>query len=171
MRTEFHRQLHALNADLARMCESAGDAIGCATLALLTVDLDAAKGVLTELEILARLRLEVDRTALAVLARHAPVASYLRAVVGADHISSDADGGADSPLMAPASFVDAIQPPSFPTKWLASSPKWAVSPSIWPRTRPWSSSRDTRCRASRIRDDDEAMNDIHHGDVAAVDSR
>ena len=91
MRTEFHRQLHALNADLARMCESAGDAIRCATLALLTVDLDAAKGVLTELEILARLRLEVDRTALAVLARHAPVASYLRAVVGADHISSDAD--------------------------------------------------------------------------------
>jgi len=78
VRTEFHRQLHALNADLARLCESAGDAIGCATLALLTVDLDAAKGVLTELEILARLRLEVDRTALAVLARHAPVASYLR---------------------------------------------------------------------------------------------
>jgi len=26
-------------------------------------------------------------------------------------------------------------------------------------------------QARRIRDDDEAMNDIHHGDVAAVDSR
>ena len=137
MRTEFHRQLHALNADLARLCESAGDAIGCATLALLTVDLDAAKGVLTELEILARLRLEVDRTALAVLARHAPVASYLRMPWAPTTSALMQMEGRTRRSWLPASFVDAIQPPSFRTKWLASSPKWAVSPSIWPRTRPW----------------------------------
>lgn len=136
MRTEFHRQLHALNADLARMCESAGDAIRCATLALLTVDLDAAKGMLIELEILARLRLEVDRTALAVLARHAPVASYLRMSWAPTTSALMQMEGRTRRSWRPASFVDAIQPPSFPTKWLASSPKWAVSLSIWPRKRP-----------------------------------
>ena len=36
VRIEFHQQLDSLNADLARMCELAGEAMQRATLALLT---------------------------------------------------------------------------------------------------------------------------------------
>ena len=137
MRIEFRQQLDALNADLARMCELAGEAMQRATLGLLTVDLEAAERVLTDLEILARMRRDVDQAALSVLARQAPVASDLRAVVAAVHITSDADrmGGLAVDLAEDAAAVIADGDP---------------------------------VRASRIRDDDEAMNDMHRRLFAAV---
>lgn len=46
MRTDFHRQLDLLNADLAAMCELAATAIRRATDALLHTDLGAAEHAL-----------------------------------------------------------------------------------------------------------------------------
>jgi phosphate transport system protein len=182
VRTEFHLQLDALNADLARMCEMAGEAIQRATLGLLNVDLDAAEQMLTELEGLARLRRAVDNSALSVLARQAPVASDLRAVVAAVHISSDAErmGGLAGHVARivrrrhPQSAIpeDVVGQFSEMGRLAADLADDAASVIV----------DGDPVRASRIHDDDEAMNDMHrrlfstvmspewsHGVPAAVD--
>ena len=91
MRTDFHRQLGLLNADLAAMCDLAATAIRRATDALLHTDLGAAEHALAGIEQLRRLNLNVDRRTLSLLARQAPVAGDLRAVVSAVQIGADAD--------------------------------------------------------------------------------
>lgn len=182
MRTEFHQQLDALNADLARMCELAGEAMQRATVGLLTVDLDAAEWVLTELEVLARLRRDVDHSALAVLARQAPVASDLRAVVAAVHIASDAYrmGGLAAHV---ARIVRRRHPdPVLPDEVVGQfSEMGSLAVDLADDAASVIVDGDP-VRASRIRDDDEAMNDMHrrlfttvmspewsHGVPAAVD--
>jgi len=182
VRTEFHQQLDALNADLARMCELAGEAMQCATLGLLTVDLDAAERVLTDLDALARLRKKVDHTALTVLARQAPVASDLRVVVAAVHISSDADrmGGLAAHV---ARIVRRRHPaPVLPDEVVGQfSEMGSLAVDLADDAASVIIDGDP-VRASRIRDDDEAMNDMHrrlfstvmspqwsHGVPAAID--
>ncbi len=182
VRTEFHQQLNSLNADLARMCELAGEAIQRATLGLLTVDLDAAERVLSDLEVLARLRRDVDHAALAVLARQAPVASDLRAVVAAVHITSDADrmGGLAAHV---ARIVRRRHPsPVLPDEVVGQfSEMGGLAVDLAEDAAAVILDGDP-VRASRIRDDDEAMNDMHrrlfttvmspewsHGVPAAVD--
>ncbi len=183
MRTEFHLQLDALNEDLARMCEMAGQAIQRATLALLNVDLDAAEQMLTELEGLTRLRRQVDSAALSLLARQAPVASDLRAVVAAIHICSDAErmGGlaAHGGRIVRRGHPKPAIPDDIVFRQFSEMGRLAAdladdAASVIVDGDP--------VRASRIHDDDEAMNDMHrrlfstvmspewsHGVPAAVD--
>ena len=182
MRTEFHQQLDALNADLARMCEMAGEAMQRATLGLLTVDLEAAEQVLTDLEVLARMRNDVDHAALSVLARQAPVASDLRAVVAAVHITFDAArmGGLAAHV---ARIVRRRHPQSaIPDDVVGQfSEMGSLAVDLADDAASVIVDGDP-VRASRIRDDDEAMNDMHrrlfntvmspewiHGVPAAVD--
>nr|WP_256735996.1 phosphate signaling complex protein PhoU [Mycolicibacterium hippocampi] len=168
VRTEFHQQLRALNADLARMCELAGEAVQRATLGLLTVDLEAAERVLTELEVLAALRRDVDRSALALLARQAPVASDLRAVVAAVHIASDADrmGGLAAHI---ARIVRRRHPdPVLPNDVVGQfSEMGSLAVDLAEDAASVIIDGDP-VRASRIRDDDEAMNDMHRKLFVAV---
>ncbi len=160
-RTEFHQQLDALNADLVHMCELAGEAIQRATSGLLSVDLDAAERVLTDLETLARLRRDVDRAALGMLARQAPVASDLRAVVAAIHIASDADrmGGLAAHV---ARIVRRRHPsPVLPDEVVGQfSEMGGLAVDLAEDAASVILDGDP-VRASRIRDDDEAMNDMH----------
>ncbi|MCH9640933.1 MAG: phosphate signaling complex protein PhoU [Actinomycetia bacterium] len=182
MRTEFHHQLDALNTDLAHMCELAGEAMQRATLSLLTVDLDAAEQTITELETLARLRNDVDHAALTLLARQAPVASDLRAVVAAVHIASDADrmGGLAGHV---ARIVRRRHPESaLPSEVVGQfSEIGSLAVDLADDAASVIVDGDP-VRASRIRDDDAAMNDMHrrlfstvmspqwsHGVPAAVD--
>ena len=182
MRTEFHHQLDALNTDLAHMCELAGEAMQRATLSLLTVDLDAAEQTITELETLARLRHDVDHAALTLLARQAPVASDLRAVVAAVHIASDADrmGGLAGHV---ARIIRRRHPESaLPSEVVAQfSEIGSLAVDLADDAASVIVDGDP-VRASRIRDDDAAMNDMHrrlfstvmspqwsHGVPAAVD--
>lgn len=168
MRIEFRQQLDALNTDLARMCELAGEAMQRATLGLLTVDLEAAERVLTDLEILARMRRDVDQAALSVLARQAPVASDLRAVVAAVHITSDADrmGGLAAHVARivrrrhPASAIPNVVVGQF-------SEMGGLAVDLAEDAAAVIADGDP-VRASRIRDDDEAMNDMHRRLFAAV---
>ena len=160
-RTEFHQQLDALNADLVHMCELAGEAIQRATSGLLSVDLDAAEQVLTDLEALAQLRRDVDRAALGMLARQAPVASDLRAVVAAIHIASDADrmGGLAAHV---ARIVRRRHPsPVLPDEVVGQfSEMGGLAVDLAEDAASVILDGDP-VRASRIRDDDEAMNDMH----------
>jgi phosphate transport system protein len=73
------------------MCALAGGAAGHATCALLEMDAEAAGDALADVEKLHRLHKAVERDAIGILALQAPVASDLRAVVGAIHIAADAD--------------------------------------------------------------------------------
>jgi phosphate transport system protein len=91
MRTAFHRQLDGLRADLGTMCELAGAAAGRATTALLDVDAEAAGQVLGDVERLRLLNISVERRAVSILARQAPVAGDLRATITAIQIAADAD--------------------------------------------------------------------------------
>lgn len=91
MRTNFHRQLEDLRADLGRMCGLTGVAARHATRGLLEVDAEAAGLALADAERLSVLHGAVERNALSVLARQAPVAGDLRAVVASIRIAADAN--------------------------------------------------------------------------------
>jgi phosphate transport system protein len=91
MRTEFHHHLDDLASNLAHMCALAGGAIEQATHALLQADLEAAEQVITELDQLTTMKNQVEHDAFQLLALQSPVATDLRAVVGALQTSADAD--------------------------------------------------------------------------------
>jgi phosphate transport system protein len=91
MRTEFHDRLESMKCDLGGMCDLAGQAIQHATRALLAVDLAAADSVVTDVSSIRQWNNRVEREALVLLARQAPVARDLRAVVASLHIAADID--------------------------------------------------------------------------------
>lgn len=91
MRTDFHQRLDHLASDLGRICALAGFEIERATHALLQVDLEAAEEVISSLDGITELKNQVERDAFLLLARQAPVAADLRAVVGALQTAADAD--------------------------------------------------------------------------------
>lgn len=91
MRTEFHRQLDDLTANLAAMCELAGAGMAAATAALLDEDPTAAATAVAQLNRLGPAYHDVNRRALALLARQSPVAGDLRTVVSAVHIAASAE--------------------------------------------------------------------------------
>lgn len=91
MRVEFCAQLDALTADVGTMCDLAGATMQRATCALLTVDMSAADLVKVDLEQIRRWNNGLQRRAVGMLARQAPVAGDLRAVVAALQIAADVD--------------------------------------------------------------------------------
>jgi phosphate transport system protein len=91
MRAQFRHELDQLRADLGGMCELTGDAVGRATRGLLDADAEAAGQVVVDVERLRLLHNTVESRALGILARQAPVAGDLRAVVTAIHVAADTD--------------------------------------------------------------------------------
>jgi phosphate transport system protein len=91
MRTEFHDRLESMTCDLGEMCDLAGQAIQHATRALLAVDLAAAESVVTDVNSIRQWNTRAEREAVVLLARQAPVARDLRAVVASLHIAADID--------------------------------------------------------------------------------
>ena len=91
MRTEFHDRLESMTRGLGEMCDLAGQAIQHATRALLAVDMAAADSVVMDVDSVSRRNTRVEREALVLLARQAPVARDLRAVVASLHIAADID--------------------------------------------------------------------------------
>ena len=83
MRTVFHQQLDSLTAGIAELCGLAGEAMQCATQALLQGDLERAEQVITDHDQITAGTLRLEEAAFSLLARQAPVAGDLRAVLGA----------------------------------------------------------------------------------------
>ena len=83
MRTVFHQQLDSLTAGIAELCGLAGEAMQCATQALLQADLERAEQVITDHDQITAGTLRLEEAAFSLLARQAPVAGDLRAVLGA----------------------------------------------------------------------------------------
>lgn len=182
MRTDFHRRLDHLASDLARMCALSGEEIERATHALLRVDLEAAEEVISGIHAINQLKNQVEQDAFLLLARQAPVASDLRAVVGALQTAADADrmGGLAAHI---AKIVRRRHPaPVLPEEvngYFAEMGELAVD--LAQGAREVLLSGDT-LRAKQILQDDETMDSLHrhlfsvvmgadwsHGVAAAVD--
>lgn len=91
MRTVFHEQLDALNAGIADGCGLAGQAMECATAALLQADLGLVAEVFTQHDRVVSLAGHTEADVFVLLARQAPVAKDLRTVVAALKNVADVD--------------------------------------------------------------------------------
>lgn len=89
MRARLTHQLAELNTALSAMAGLTTRAISHATTALTRADLNSAEQVIADQETLTGRSRDVEGRAFALLARQAPVASDLRAVVTALHIAAD----------------------------------------------------------------------------------
>ena len=83
MRTAYHQQLDSLTAGIAELCGLAGQAMQCATQALLQADLEQAEQVITDHGQITARTVGLEEAAFTLLALQAPVAGELRAVVSA----------------------------------------------------------------------------------------
>jgi phosphate transport system protein len=91
MREGFHSQLGAVLGALVYMAETAGEAIVCATSALLDGELAAAEEVAAADRRLDAARRVVEEQTYELLARQQPVAADLRTLVSAIRIGVDID--------------------------------------------------------------------------------
>jgi phosphate transport system protein len=89
MRAEFQSELAELSERLVAMADEVRSAMRRATQSLLTADADLAEGVISGDAAVNELHKEVEEKVFALLARQAPVASDLRLVITALHMSSD----------------------------------------------------------------------------------
>lgn len=89
MRNAFHDDLDLLSTQLVGLAELAGTALAMATRALIDGDVELAAAVIAGDSRLDALRADLETHAVDLLARQAPVASDLRAVVTALRMASD----------------------------------------------------------------------------------
>src|SRR3954464_8480537 len=89
MREEFRADLAEVNRLLVTMAEDVRGAMRKATTALLTADLKAAQSVIERDIEVDKLYRQVEAKVADTIARQAPVASDLRTVITALHISAD----------------------------------------------------------------------------------
>ncbi|SDY06872.1 phosphate uptake regulator, PhoU [Micromonospora pattaloongensis] len=89
MRDEFRAELHTVSQLLVDMAEAVRAAMRQATKALLTADRPAAEAVLAGDAEVDNLYRQVEERVCDLLARQAPVASDLRAVITALHVAAD----------------------------------------------------------------------------------
>ncbi len=182
MRTAYHEQLDALTNRLAEMCGLAGIAMERATQALLQADLPLAEQVITDHDHIATLSARAEEDAFVLLALQAPVAGDLRAVVSSIQIVADVDRmGALALHVAKIARRRHPQPalPEEVNGYFAEMGRVAVD--LGHSAQEVLLTKDPE-KAARIREDDDAMDDLHrhlftvlmdrdwkHGVAAAVD--
>jgi phosphate transport system protein len=91
MRTAFQEQLHALTADIAELCGSAGAAMERATQALLQADLVLAEEVIADHDAFTLQIKKTEEAAIMLLALQSPVAGDLRLVISSLSNLADVD--------------------------------------------------------------------------------
>ena len=182
MRTAYHEQLEALQEQLAEMCGLAGVAMERATQALLQADLVLAEQVITDHEQIVALSARAEEAAFVLLALQAPVAGDLRAIVSSIQIVADIDRMGALALHV-AKIARRRHPqhalPEEVNGYFAEMGRVAVE--LGNSAQEALLTRDPE-KAARIRDEDEAMDDLHrhlftvlmdrewkHGVTAAVD--
>lgn len=182
MRTAYHEQLADLNEHIADMCKLAGVAMERATQALLQADLELAEQVITDHEQISAMSANAEETAFVLLALQAPVAGDLRTIVSSLQIVADVDRMGALALHV-AKIARRRHPqhalPEEVNGYFAEMGRVAVE--LGDSAEQALRTRDPE-RAAQIRDDDDAMDDLHrhlftvlmdrewkHGVAAAVD--
>ncbi|OBC09012.1 phosphate transport system regulatory protein PhoU [Mycobacterium sp. 852013-50091_SCH5140682] len=182
MRNIFHAQLDALSGGIADLCDRSGSAMNDATCALLQADVHAAEEVIERHHDITYLSGLLEADALTILARQAPVAGDLRAVVSA--LKDLADVRRMGALATHIARIGRLRHPAkaVPDEvegYVAEMGRIAVQ--IAGDTKSVVLSRDPE-RAAQLGVDDEAMDELHrqlfsrvlnpawtHGTVTAVD--
>jgi phosphate transport system protein len=182
MRTAYQEQLASLSELLGEMCGLAGAAMERSTQALLQADLVLAEQVITDHEQIAALSAQAEESAFVLLALQAPVAGDLRSIVSAIQIVADIDRMGALALHV-AKIARRRHPqhalPEEVNGYFAEMGRVAVE--LGASTQEVLLTRDPE-KASRIREEDDAMDDLHrhlfnvlmdrewkHGVTAAVD--
>ena len=182
MRTAYHDQLDALNNQLAEMCRMAGVAMERATQSLLQADLVLAEQVIGDHEKISATSARAEEAAFVLLALQAPVAGDLRAIVGSIQIVADVERMGALALHV-AKIARRRHPqhalPEEVNGYFAEMGRVAVE--LGQSAQEVLITRDPE-KASRIREEDDAMDDLHrhlftvlmdrewkHGVAAAVD--
>jgi phosphate transport system protein len=91
MRTAFQKQLAALTSQIGDMCGLVGVAMERATAALLEADLVVAERVITDHDRIMDMSARAEERAFMLLALQQPVAGDLRAIVGSIQIVADVE--------------------------------------------------------------------------------
>ncbi len=182
MRTAYHEQLSALAEHLGEMCGLSGRAMEHATQALLQADLVLAEQVITDHDQITAMSHQAEESAFVLLALQAPVAGDLRSIVGSIQIVADIDRMGALALHV-AKIARRRHPqhalPEEVNGYFAEMGRLAVE--LGNSAQEVLLSRDPE-KAARIREDDDAMDDLHrhlftvlmdrdwkHGVAAAVD--
>lgn len=182
MRTAYHEQLDSLTEQLGTMCGLAGTAMERATQALLQADLVLAEQVISDHESIAAMSSRAEESAFVLLALQAPVAGDLRSVVSSIQIVADVDRMGALALHV-AKIARRRHPqhvlPEEVNGYFAEMGRVAVELGI--AAKEVLETRDPE-KAARIREEDDAMDDLHrhlftvlmdrewkHGVTAAVD--
>lgn len=182
MRTAYHEQLDALIHQLAEMCRLAGIAMERATQSLLQADLLLAEQVIGDHEQISAASARAEEGAFVLLALQAPVAGDLRSIVSSIQIVADVERMGALALHV-AKIARRRHPqhalPEEVNGYFAEMGRIAVN--LADSASEVLLSRDPD-KARRIREDDDAMDDLHrhlfsvmmdrdwkHGVAAAVD--
>ena len=182
MRTAYQNELSALLAQVGEMCGLAGVAMERATRALLGPDLTLAEEVITDHEAIVEMGVATEERALALLARQAPVAGDLRAVVSSMKNAADVHRMGALALHV-ATIARRRHPrcavPDDVAPYFTEMGRIAVD--LGNSARDVVLSRDPR-KAAQIRHDDDAIDELHshlftvlkdqewgHGVAAGVD--
>jgi phosphate transport system protein len=182
MRTAYHDQLAALTEQLGEMCGLAGVAMERATQALLQADLVLAEQVISDHEQITARSARAEESAFVLLALQAPVAGDLRAIVSSIQIVADVDRMGALALHV-AKIARRRHPqhalPEEVNGYFAEMGRVAVE--LGHTAEEVVVSRDPEV-AARLREEDDAMDDLHkhlfsvlmdrewkHGVTAAVD--
>lgn len=182
MRTAYQEQLSSLTVQLGEMCGLAGVAMERATQALLQADLALAEQVITDHDRITEISARAEEAAFMLLALQGPVAGDLRAIVSGIQIVADIDRMGALALHV-AKIARRRHPqhalPEEVNGYFAEMGRVAVELS-----RSAQEVLDTLDpeKAARIREEDDAMDDLHrhlfsvlmdkdwkHGVTAAVD--
>ena len=182
MRTAYQEQLSSLTVQLGEMCGLAGVAMERATQSLLQADLALAEQVITDHDRITEISVRAEEAAFMLLALQGPVAGDLRAIVSGIQIVADVDRMGALALHV-AKIARRRHPqhalPEEVNGYFAEMGRVAVELS-----RSAQEVLDTLDpeKAARIREEDDAMDDLHrhlfsvlmdkdwkHGVTAAVD--
>jgi phosphate transport system protein len=161
MRDQFHEDLDKISDQLVEMTRLAGSAISRATTALLDADVHLAESVIEADRQLDDIRIALDELSIDLLARQQPVATDLRIVVTAMHMSSDLERMGDlarhvakvARLRTPKSAV----PPALRAHILQMG---QVAESIVAKCGSIIASKDVAA-AVALEKDDDAMDELH----------
>src|SRR3984893_16234772 len=161
MRTAYHEQLDALTTQLGEMCGLAGVAMERATQALLQADLVLAEQVISDHEQIAALSARAEESAFVLLALQAPVAGDLRSTASSIQMAAAIDRMGALALHV-AKIARRRHPqhalPEEVNGYFAEMGRVAVE--LGNSAQEVLSSRDPE-KASRIREEDDAMDDLH----------
>src|SRR6478672_3508048 len=168
MRDQFHEDLDTISDQLVELTRLAGSAISRATTALLDADVHLAESVIEADRKLDDIRIELDELSIDLLARQQPVATDLRIVVTAMHMSSDLERMGDlarhvakvARLRTPESAV----PPELRSHILQMG---QVAEAIVAKCGSIIASKDVAA-AIALEKDDDAMDDLHRELFAAL---